>query len=803
LCVNTISFSCKVSRVILTSLVTDFLQVMKFIENHPKKDEYPYDRQCLIIFDRVLPATTNINFTTQSNLLENVIIAERSSVLWQLYVAKDLGRRDHFGCPTSNVIHLVQSLRTIRPKLSFTFIPERCPMYKNVFFRICSFMPVPNDELATYVTLLLKSSFPDFPTTSSSSKRGSAPAHSIGLQIQCAHQHHLSRFCQNNNTIPSVNLGSPFSVQAKKLFLHASLSLLEKEKQVFEMSFSPFVPESTNQTFIKSRSALKENLVSHLDPSGEALREHAPLNPIEFPDNSTLRFSKGLLGRHNDDLNGKGLDDNTLSLHAPTKIESLFNHDELLPGTQISKKLLKCGVSTGRLVPNLLLYTRHIATTYAASVRYRTEFLESETNCGLAKLVMRLLLTCRKPIDYQGYYFERAESFSNYANLMVDKSEHVSPGVTLNHFHTLASFDKMGFLSIVLHVFFSLHFHNFVKTEDDSISFCLYFGLFCNGTVQLVKVWQTILADRVAFAESVSLLNRDLFWIFERADLKVFLNSEEPGIADPTKWNDRTGNSQLPRFQFNTHGPAVIKKEMKHIRAAIKKILKYRQATPTLSNRNLHDMFTTELGKFKGVGPMRLNQLFSALCLTGLFPLRAMTDCIGISTSTNPGKLLSAFKKSSDRDLETTLEILLGSLKSRGFTRLTHFFLENMLCEMYRHLDAGTKSLLKDPKNKPANISSTILQKGMEMPEYLERLVNATRSPRSDVYFKDTQKDEWQHLFSIIDRKNIMQLEMRPSTAINTVKKTCNVKVHVTYDENNELVVECAPKQDFSLYFLK
>ena len=776
---------------------------MKFIENHPKKDEYPFDRQCLIIFDRVLPATTNMNFTTQSNLLDNVIIAERSSVLWQLYVAKDLGQRDHFGCPTSNVIHLVQSMRTIRPKLSFTFIPERCPMYKNVFFRICSFMPAPNDELATYVPLLLKSSFPDFPTTSANSKRGSAPAHSIGLQIQCAHQHHLSRFCQNNNTIPSVNLGSPFSVQAKKLFLHATLSLLEKEKEVFEMSFSPFVPESTNVTLIKSRAALKETLVSHLDPSGEALSAHVLINPIEFPDNSTLRFSKGLLGRHNDDLNGKGQDDNTLSLHAPTKIESLFNKDELLPGSKISKKLLKCGVSTGRLAPNLLLYTRHIASTYAASVRDRTEFLESETSCGLAKLVMRLLLTCQKPIDYQGYYFERAESFADYANQMVGQSQHVSSSITMNHFHTLASFDKMGFLSIVLHVFFSLHFHKFIQTEDDSISFCLYFGLFCNGTVQLVKVWQTILAERVAFAESVSLHNRDLFWIFERADLQVFLNSGEPGTVDPTKWNDRTGNSHLPRFQFNTHGPAVIKKELKHIRSTIKIILKCRRATPTLSNRNLHDMFTTELSKFKHVGPMRLNQLFSALCLTGLFPLRAMTDCISISTTTNPGKLLSAYRKSSDKDLETTLENLLENLKSRGFTKLTHFFLENMLCEMYRHLDAGTKRLLKDPKNKPANISHNILQKAMEIPKFLQTIINATRSQRSDVYFKDTQINEWQHLFSIIDRKNIMQLEMRPSTAINTVKKTCNVKVHVTYDENNELVVHCAPKQNFSLHFLK
>jgi len=74
---------------------------MKFIENYEMKDDYSFDRagQCLVIFDRVLPATSNNSFTTQSNLLKQVIISERSSVLWQLYVAKDLGQRDHFGCP--------------------------------------------------------------------------------------------------------------------------------------------------------------------------------------------------------------------------------------------------------------------------------------------------------------------------------------------------------------------------------------------------------------------------------------------------------------------------------------------------------------------------------------------------------------------------------------------------------------------------------------------------------------------------------------------------------------------------------
>ena len=120
------------------------------------------------------------------------------------------------------------------------------------------------------------------------------------------------------------------------------------------------------------------------------------------------------------------------------------------------------------MVPNLLLYTRKIASTYALSVSIRNDYLISEHSCPLAKLVMRLLLTCKKPIDYQGFIFEREESFSNFAERMSGLPEHVADVVPIKHFHTTASFDKIGFLSIVLHVFFSLHFHGVVKTEDDA-----------------------------------------------------------------------------------------------------------------------------------------------------------------------------------------------------------------------------------------------------------------------------------------------------------------------------------------------
>ena len=68
-------------------------------------------------------------------------------------------------------------------------------------------------------------------------------------------------------------------------------------------------------------------------------------------------MSKGLLGMHHDDLNGKGTDDNTLSLHAPTQIDSLFQTNEMLPTTHLSKLIPKCGPVNGKVAPNLLLYT--------------------------------------------------------------------------------------------------------------------------------------------------------------------------------------------------------------------------------------------------------------------------------------------------------------------------------------------------------------------------------------------------------------------------------------------------------------
>ena len=46
----------------------DFVHVMDFLESHDMKDTYPYDKQCLVILDLVLPVTSHPTFTTKSKL---------------------------------------------------------------------------------------------------------------------------------------------------------------------------------------------------------------------------------------------------------------------------------------------------------------------------------------------------------------------------------------------------------------------------------------------------------------------------------------------------------------------------------------------------------------------------------------------------------------------------------------------------------------------------------------------------------------------------------------------------------------
>ena len=52
-----------------------------------------------------------------------------------------------------------------------------------------------------------------------------------------------------------------------------------------------------------------------------------------------------------------------------------------------------------------------------------------------------------------------------------------------------AAFDKMGYYSLLVNVFFTFYYKGIITNIDDSICLCMFFDLICNGTSALAAGW--------------------------------------------------------------------------------------------------------------------------------------------------------------------------------------------------------------------------------------------------------------------------------------------------------------------------
>jgi hypothetical protein len=52
-----------------------------------------------------------------------------------------------------------------------------------------------------------------------------------------------------------------------------------------------------------------------------------------------------------------------------------------------------------------------------------------------------------------------------------------------------AAFDKMGYYSVFVNMFMTMHYKGFINNVNDAISLCIYFGFMCNGTSILAALW--------------------------------------------------------------------------------------------------------------------------------------------------------------------------------------------------------------------------------------------------------------------------------------------------------------------------
>ena len=140
------------------------------------------------------------------------------------------------------------------------------------------------------------------------------------------------------------------------------------------------------------------------------------------------------------------------------------------------------------------------------------------------------------------------------------------------------------------------------------------------------------------------------------------------------------------------------------------------------------------------------------------------------------------------------------NLSALQLKKVTHDFLENLLCEMYRHFSPATQQKLAKLKGDEF---VQLLKKELSSEMFYQRVRNAQLSSRNDLYFKDVATGNWQHLFRLSPKN---ELQMRPSTVSNTVLGTCILRLKLFINTEGLFrteIISRGRQEDLSDYFLK
>ena len=108
------------------------------------KNSYAYDDQTLVIviFDcPVKFGNGSTAYFVEAPEMRKVFFLERASKNCQLYLAHDLGMKDHFTCPTFLCYELIRCTRSMAKLVQFTFIKGTCTEYRSDTFSMISLDP--------------------------------------------------------------------------------------------------------------------------------------------------------------------------------------------------------------------------------------------------------------------------------------------------------------------------------------------------------------------------------------------------------------------------------------------------------------------------------------------------------------------------------------------------------------------------------------------------------------------------------------------------------------------------------------
>jgi hypothetical protein len=499
----------------------------------------------------------------------------------------------------------------------------------------------------------------------------------------------------------------------------------------------PFDTECDNQTMSsgkkKARLSLRTSLYEHL--IGEDLdHQHFNIGINKMFESCSVQ-TMGKLSFHCDSLNCPSMEE-TVALHVPFK------------DAEINQECM-----------SFLFYGRKCVNDYSSRIEVIDEFIHNERSCPLTKLCLSALLETNGTLDYQGQLFENDDSLDNIgASLEMNPStacSQITEFTGLNCFKMGAAFDKMGYYSIFLNVFLSLYYMGIIKTIDDSISLCIYFGLICNGTSNLAATWKNV-CDNVDFC---------LQWLAKKDastklfNILVFLERQRRQTRNEDI--NLLGSCKLYRYQYSNYA-TIIENEADIIHCYIKDFLicqNENMSKDSVDVYSLHSELFNIVSRIKGIGPLSFNQLWHSLCLCGVLPLNYI-NTTPIAVESGPSKLIQMFYpkcKTSDT-LVKKLQKVQGNITKLGITSVTAFFLENEMCEVMRFANKSDIT----PTTMPVNERKVAINSR----EFINALSNCKPTKNPDIYYKNPTTGHYQHLFRVTDKK---VLSMRLSFLENNI----------------------------------
>jgi len=187
-------------------------------------------------------------------------------------------------------------------------------------------------------------------------------------------------------------------------------------------------------------------------------------------------------------------------------------------------------------------------------------------------------------------------------------------------------------------------------------------------------------------------------------------------------------------------------------------IFQYIESNEVVNEKSTKAKAELVLGRVQmipGVNYSRAMQFMHSCCLAGLLPLSCMQDFILIKKKSSSADILDLFY-GNDCICSSEFNVLYLALKNNfGFTKITKFFLENMLRKMKSIAANGSPEGWRDVYwNRTFLLSEAYFERGIS---------SGNHSKNLDVYFEDRSTQKFQHLFRVKEGK----LEMRLSTVRN------------------------------------